>query len=70
MLWGKKMKRPAVTRSWTQDTSGLSHQCSATEPQQPDIHQPSQSSIGTAQKVLNAPVAYLAATQYVPSELC
>ena len=27
--------------------SGLSHQCSATEPQQPDNHQPSQSSICT-----------------------
>ena len=44
-----------------QDTSGLSHQCSATDSWQPDDHQPSQSSI----LVLNASVA----TQYVPSEL-
>ena len=44
-------------------------QCSATEPRQPDDHQPSQSSIYTAQMVLNASVAHLAATQYVPSEL-
>ena len=40
----------------------------ATEPRQSDNHQPSQSSICTAQVVLNAPVAHLAATQYVPSE--
>ena len=33
--------------------------CSATEPQQPDNHQPSQSSICTAQVVLNASVAHL-----------
>ena len=46
-----------------------SHQCSATEPRQPDNHQPSQSSIYTAQVVLNASVTHLAATQYVPSEL-
>ena len=52
-----------------QDTSGLSSQCSATEPQQLDNHQPSQSSICTAQVVLNASVAHLAATQYVLSEL-
>ena len=42
---------------------------SATEPQQPDNHRHSQSSICTAQVVLNASVAHLAATQYVPSEL-
>ena len=59
--------RPAVAGSRTQDTSGLSRQCSATEPQQPDNHQPSQSSICTAQVLLNAPVTHLAATQYVPS---
>ena len=29
-------------------TEALSHQCSATEPQQPDDHQPSQSSIFTS----------------------
>ena len=29
-------KKPAVAGSRTQDTSGLSRQCSATEPQQPD----------------------------------
>ena len=34
-----------------------------------DNHQPSQSSIYTAQVVLNASVAHPAATQYVPSEL-
>ena len=48
MLWGKnrgKWKKLAVAGSQTQDTSGLSRQCSATEPQQPDNHQPSQSSI-------------------------
>ena len=48
------MKRPTVAGSQTQDTSGLSCQCSATEPQQPDDHQPSQFSIYTAQVVLNA----------------
>ena len=72
MLWGenrRKWKRPAGARSPTQDTSGLSRQCSATEPWQPDNHQPSQSSICTTQVVLNASVAHLAATQYVPSEL-
>ena len=52
MLIGKnrgKWKRLAAAGSWTQDTSGLSPQCSATEPQQSDNHQPSQSSIHTAQ---------------------
>ena len=48
------MKRLRVTGSRTQDTSGLSCQCSATEPQQLDDHQPSQSFICTAQVVLNA----------------
>ena len=43
----KKVKRPAAAGSQTQDTSGLSHRCSATEPQQLDNHQPSQSSICT-----------------------
>ena len=33
------MKRLTVAGNRTQDTSGLSHQCSATEPQQPDNHQ-------------------------------
>ena len=59
------MKRPTA-RSRTQDTSGLSRQCSATELRQPDNHQPS---ICTAQVVLNASVAHLSATQYVLSEL-
>ena len=36
--------------------SCLSHQCSATEPRQPDDHQPSQSYICTAQVVLKASV--------------
>jgi len=39
------------------------------EPRQPDDHQPSQSSICSAQVALNATVAHLTATQYVPSEL-
>ena len=66
----EESEKPAAAGSRTQDTSGLSCQCSATEPQQPDNHQPSQSSICTAQVVLNASVTHLAATQYVPSELC
>ena len=37
-----------------QDTSGLGSQCSATELRQPDNHQPSQSSICTAQVELNS----------------
>ena len=49
----------------TQDTSGLSRQCSATELWQLDNHQLPQSSIYTAQVVLNASVAHLAATQHV-----
>ena len=65
----EEVKRPAIAGSQTQDTSGLSHQCSATEPQQPHNHQPSQSSMCTAQVVLNASVTHLAATQFVPSEL-
>ena len=42
MLWGEnrgKWKRPTAARSQTQDTSGLSYQCSATELRQPDNHQ-------------------------------
>ena len=40
MLWGKKrVKRLAVTVSRTQDTSGLSRQCSTTEQWQSDSHQ-------------------------------
>ena len=50
-------------------TPGLSHQCSATE-RQPENHQTSQSSICTAQVVLNASVAHPPATQHVTSELC
>ena len=43
MRWKyRKVKRPAVAGIWTQDTFHLSHQCSATEPQQLDNHQPSQ----------------------------
>ena len=34
-----------------------------------DNHQPSQASYVTTQVVLNASIAHLAATQYVPSEL-
>ena len=68
MLWGEnrgKWKRPTAARSQTQDTSGLSYQCSATELRQPDNHQPSKSSIRTAQVVLNASVTHLAATQHM-----
>ena len=43
----KKVKRLAVSGSQTQDIFSLSRQCSATEPRQPDKHQPSQSSICT-----------------------
>ena len=60
--------KPKTTRSRTQDTSGLSRQCSATEPRQPANHQPSQSSICTAQVVLNASVTHPATTQYVLSQ--
>ena len=61
MLWGAnrgKWKRPAAAGSRTQDTSGLSRQRSATEPRQPDNHQPSQSSMYTAQVVLNTSVVH------------
>ena len=50
-----EVTKPAVTGSRTQDTSGLSCQCSPTEPQQPDNYQPSQSSMYIAQVILNAP---------------
>ena len=36
----------------------------------PDNHQPSQSSTSTAQVVLNASVTHLAATQYIVIEGC
>ena len=62
-------KGQQLPESRTQDTSGLSRQCSVTELRQPDNHQPSQSFICTAQVVLNASVVHLATTQYVPSEL-
>ena len=40
MRWKvRKVKRAAVARSQTQDTFGLSHQYSATEPRHPDNHQ-------------------------------
>ena len=52
------------------EKAGSRRQCSATELRQPDDHQPSQSSICTAQMVLNTTVTHLAATQYVLSELC
>ena len=53
----------AATGSQTQNTSGLSRQCSATELWQPDNHLPPQSSVCTAQVVLNASVVHLAATK-------
>ena len=40
------------------DTSGLSHQYSATKPWQPDDHQPPQSSICTTGKWIVPPVQY------------
>ena len=41
-MWGenREVKMPAATLSQAQDTSGLSRQCSATEPRQSDKHQP------------------------------
>ena len=50
---------------WGQNRGSV---CSTAELRQPDNHQPSQSSICTAQVVLNASATHLAATQYVPSE--
>ena len=50
----EESEKATVAGSRTQNTSGLSRQCSATEPQQLDDHQPSQSSMYTAQMVLNA----------------
>ena len=53
MLWGENRGKwkswQSLHGSRTQDTSGLSRQCSATEPQQPDNHQPSQSSVCTTE---------------------
>ena len=70
MFWcnGAIVKKPAVISYWIQDIPGLCSQYSATELWQLDNHQPSQSSICTAQVVLNTSVTTLAATQYVPSE--
>ena len=56
---GKGRQSPGVKN---QDTSGLSCQCSAIEPQQLDNHQLSKSSICTAQVVLNSSVPHLADT--------
>ena len=61
------MKRLVVTGSRMQDTFGLSHQNSATEPQQL-LNEQSHTIFYTAQVVLNASVAYLAATQYMCSQ--
>ena len=49
------MKRPAAAGSRIQDTSGLSCQCSATEPRQPDNHQPSKSCTGGAECLSRTP---------------
>ena len=67
MMW-KWRKRTAVTGSQTQDISDFSCKCFATE-QQPGDHKTSQFCICTADIVLNASVAHLAATQHVLSEL-
>ena len=58
----EESEKADVAESRTQDTSGLSCQCSATESQQLDNYQPSQSSVCTAQVGLNASVAHLSAT--------
>ena len=50
-----ELTKLAVTRSRTQDTSGLNCQCSPTEPRQADNYQPSQSSMYIAQVILNDP---------------
>ena len=59
MLWGKKWKSQQLPGVEPR-TPGLFSQCSATELRQPDNHQPSQSSICTAQVGLKASVAHLA----------
>ena len=60
-------KRPAAARSRTQDTSGLSRQCSGTEPRQPDNHQPSQSSMCDSRTTTN-PHNPLCAYNHQPSQ--
>ena len=65
-----KIDKASSRRESNPRTPGLCSQCSATELRQPDNHQPSQSSIGTAQVVLNTSVAHLAVPQYVPLESC
>ena len=58
----EKSEKAISRRESNPGTSGLSRQCCATELWQSDKHQPSQSSICTAQVVLNASVTHLAAT--------
>ena len=62
MRQNRKWKGQQLPGVKNQDTSGLSCQCSAIEPQQPDNHQLSKSSMCTAQVVLNASVSHLATT--------
>ena len=57
-LWAFRVRKPLSMGS-------LSCQCSTTEPWQPDDHQPSQSSMHTAQVVLNASVTHLAGSHSV-----
>ena len=51
----EESEKSTVTGSQTQDTSGISRQCSATELQQLENHQPSQFCICTAQVVMFSP---------------
>ena len=64
----EESERPAITGSWTQDTwlkqPVLCHWATCTTTRQP----PSQSRIYTAQVVMNAWVAHVAATQHVPAQ--
>ena len=61
----RKVKSLAVARSQTQDTSGLSCQCSAIAPRQPANHQPSQSSIYTARWYWSSDGTYCDSTYWV-----
>ena len=55
MLEGKndESEEAGSCQKSTQDTSGLSRQCSATEPQRPDNHQRSQSMSGFLTPIWN-----------------
>ena len=61
----KESEKASSPRDIKSRSPGLCNQCSATELRQLDNHQPSKSSICTAQVVLHALVAHLAATQHL-----